>query len=114
MALIEKLVGQIIREGRLVLLMPGGRRLEFGPGGGKSLTVRLADRRTAFLIARNPRLGLGEAYMDGRLIVEDGDILDLMELATGANPWEGAGKGRRAIGKGKSRWKKIWRARNVA
>jgi hypothetical protein len=38
MALIEKLVGKVIRKGRLNLLMPDGRKLEFGPGGGKALT----------------------------------------------------------------------------
>jgi cyclopropane-fatty-acyl-phospholipid synthase len=103
MALIEKLVGKIIREGRLTIVQPDGKRLEFGPGGGKSVTVRLADRATAFAIARNPRLGIGEAYMDGRIQIEDGTILDLLELATSANPWEDAGAGRKAIGKGKKR-----------
>ena len=39
-----------------------------GPGGGKALTVRVADRKVAFDSSRNPRLGVGEAYMDGRLI----------------------------------------------
>jgi len=112
MALIEKLVGQVVRKGRLTLLMPDGKKMEFGPGGGRSLTVRLADRKTAFAIARNPRLGLGEAYMDGRIILEDGDILDLMELVTGANRWEEGGAGRKAIGKGKNPLKKLWRARN--
>ena len=114
MALIEKLVGKVIREGRLTLLMPGGERHEFGPGGGRSLTVRLTDRKTAFAIARNPRIGLGEAYMDGRLVIEDGDILDLMELATGANRWEEGGAGRKALAKGKNPLKKLWRARNEA
>ncbi len=114
MALIDRLVGQIIREGRLVLVMPDGRRREFGPGGGRSLTVRVADRGTAFAIARNPRLGLGEAYMDGRLTIEDGDILDLMELVTGANRWEDGGTGRKALRKGKNPLQKLWRARNVA
>ena len=113
MALIERLVGQIIREGRLVLLMPDGRKREFGPDGGKSLTVRVSDRSTAFAIARNPRLGLGEAYMDGRLTIEGGDILDLMEMVTGANRWEDGGAGRKALRKGKSPLKKLWRARNV-
>ena len=114
MALIEKLVGQIIREGRLVLLLPDGGKRQFGPGGGSSVTIRIADRGTAFAIARNPRLGLGEAYMDGRLVIEDGDILDLMELVTSANRWEEGGKGRKALRKGKNRLKKLWRARNVA
>ena len=112
MALIETLVGQIIRKGRLTILMPGSEPLLFGPGGEPALTVRIADKRTAFAIARNPRVGLGEAYMDGRLHIEDGDILDLLELATAANPWEDAGAGRKAIGKGKSKLKKWFRGRN--
>jgi cyclopropane-fatty-acyl-phospholipid synthase len=114
MALIEKLVGKIIRNGRLNLFMPDGRKLEFGPGGGKALTVRLTDKRAAFAIARNPRLGLGEAYMDGRILIEDGDILDLMELVTGANRWEEGGAGRKALRKGKSPFKALFRAKNVA
>jgi cyclopropane-fatty-acyl-phospholipid synthase len=112
MTLIERLVGQIIRKGRLTILMPGSEPLLFGPGGEPALTVRIADKRTAFAIARNPRVGLGEAYMDGRLHIEDGDILDLLELATAANPWEDAGAGRKAIGKGKSKLKKWFRGRN--
>ena len=114
MALIEKLVGKVIRKGRLNLLMPDGRKLEFGPGGGKALTVRLTDNKAAFAIARNPRLGLGEAYMDGRIVIEDGDILDLMQLVTGANRWEDGGAGRKAVNKGKSPFKALFRARNVA
>ena len=92
MALIEKLVGKVIKTGRLTLVGPDGRRQEFGPGGGKHLTVRVADRRTAFAIAQNPRIGLGEAYMDGRITIEDGDILDLMQLVTGANRVGGQGQ----------------------
>ena len=114
MAMIERLVGQVIREGRLVLLLPNGQRHEFGPGGERPLTVRITDRRTAFAIARNPRLGLGEAYMDGRLVIEDGDILALMELVTSANRWEDGGAGRKAISKGKSPLKSFFRARNEA
>ena len=112
MALIETLVGQIIRVGRLTILLPDSKPLLFGPGGKPALTVRLADRKTAFAIARNPRVGIGEAYMDGRLQIEDGDILDLLEMATAANPWEDAGAGRKAIRKGKSKWKKWFRGRN--
>ena len=114
MALIEKLVGKVISNGRLDLVMPDGRKLEFGPGAGKPLTVRLTDRKAAFAIARNPRLGLGEAYMDGRIVIEDGDILDLMELVTGANRWENGGAGRKAVNKGKNPLKALFRARNVA
>ncbi len=113
MAMIERLVGTLVREGQLTLVMPDGKRMSFGPGGGKALTVRFADRRAVFEIARNPRLGLGETYMDGRLTIEDGDILDLMELVVGANRWEAKSGARKALNKGKKRWKALFR-RNSA
>ena len=113
MALIDTLLGKLVRKGRLTVIMPDGRSRSFGPGDGSQLTVRLADRRTAFAIARNPRLGFGEAYMDGRIIIEDGDILDLMQLVVGANRWEDKGEGRKALNKGKRRLSNLFR-RNEA
>ena len=112
MSLIGRLLSSLVKRGSLTLLMPDGSRESYGPGGGKSVTVRLADRRVLFDIARNPRLGLGEAYMDGRVTVEDGSILDLLELITGANRWEDAGSGRSLLKKGKSGWLKRLLRRN--
>ena len=80
MALIDGLLGKLIREGTLTLVFPDGKERTFGPGGGKAMRVRLHDRKVTFDVARNPRLGIGEAYMDGRISIEDGTILDLMEL----------------------------------
>src|SRR5918992_2920764 len=58
------------------------------------------ERRAVPLeIVKNPRLGLGETYMDGRLVVEDGTILDLMEMITGQNRWEDSGSKRKLFGK---------------
>jgi cyclopropane-fatty-acyl-phospholipid synthase len=100
MALIGRLIDKLLKSGSITLVGPDGSRETYGPGGGKALTVRLADRRVGFEILKNPRLGLGEAYMDGRLTVEDGTILDLLELVTGSVRWEDGGKGK-LIGKGK-------------
>lgn len=97
--MIEKLLGKLIRNGRLTIVWPDGKQRSFGSGAGESLTVRLTDRKAAFDIARNPRLGIGETYMDGRLVVEDGTILDLLLLVLGDNRWEDGGSGRKAFGK---------------
>jgi cyclopropane-fatty-acyl-phospholipid synthase len=104
MAMIDTLLGKLVKTGRLTLLMPGRAPRSFGPGGGKSVTARLTDRRAALEIARNPRLGLGETYMDGRVILEEGTILDLLEVVLGGNQWEHAGAARNPLRRGKMKW----------
>jgi cyclopropane-fatty-acyl-phospholipid synthase len=102
MSLIGKLVGKLLTKGSITLLRPGKPPHTYGPGGGRHLTVRFTDRRVAFDIIRNPRLGFGEAYMEGRLIIEDGSILDLLRMIVGANRWEDWGDGRKALSKSKT------------
>jgi cyclopropane-fatty-acyl-phospholipid synthase len=99
-ALIDKFLGKIIRTGSLTVVMPNGSRNTYGPGGGQSATIRFTDRKAIFEILKNPRLGVGETYMDGRLIIEEGTILDVLEIVTKSNPWERGGKGK-ALGKGR-------------
>ncbi len=112
MSLIGKLVNKLLATGSITLHRPGKQPETFGKGGGKHLTVRFTDRRVAFDIVKNPRLGVGEAYMDRRLIIEDGTILDLLELIVGANRWEDKGEGRRALNAGKNPLAKLLAKRN--
>ena len=102
MSLIGKLVDKLLTTGSITLKRPGKPPETLGRGGGKHLTVRFTDRKVGFDIVKNPRLGLGEAYMDGRVVIEDGTILDLLELIVGANRWEDQGEGRKALHKGKA------------
>jgi cyclopropane-fatty-acyl-phospholipid synthase len=102
MSLIGKLIGKLITKGSVTLHVPGKSPQTYGPGGGTHITVRFTDRKVAFDIIRNPRLGFGEAYMDGRLVIEDATILDLMRMIVGANRWEDWGEGRKALAKGKA------------
>ncbi len=113
MSLIGKLVGKLLTKGRITLKTPGRPPQTFGPGGGKHLTVRFTDKRVAFDIIRNPRLGFGETYMDGRLVIEDGTILDLMRMIVGANRWEDWGKGRKTLTKRRKNWLKRFSTNNL-
>ena len=110
MALIGRFIEQILPVGSITIVQADGARDTYGPGNGKHVTVRLHDRRAALELFRNPRLRLGELYMDGRVTIEDGTILDLLELIVGAKPWE-QGK-RKALGKGKGKWLKRFFRRN--
>ena len=109
MAVLDKLLGNLVTRGRLTIVLPSGRERQFGPGDGPEMRIKVADRATMLAIARDPRLGFGEAYMDGRVTIERGSLLDLMELIVGANPWESKSPGRKALNRGKKWWKALFR-----
>jgi cyclopropane-fatty-acyl-phospholipid synthase len=101
MSLISRLVGPLVKRGKLTVVLPNGKTEVLGPGGGNAVTVRFVDGAAVRQLIRNPRLALGELYMDGRLLIEDGSMLDLLEVVVGANPWEEGGKrGKTALSKG--------------
>jgi cyclopropane-fatty-acyl-phospholipid synthase len=114
-AVIGKFLGPLVKRGSLTIIDADGKRTSYGPGGEPSLTVRFRDRAVPLDLLRNPRLGLGETYMDGRLAVENGTILDLLQLLTGANRWEDKGRGRKLFAKSKlSVVKAAWRRNRPA
>ncbi len=115
MSLIGKLVSKLITKGSITLHTPGKPPETFGPGGGKHLNVRFTDKKVAFDIMKNPRLGFGETYMDGRLVIEDGTMLDLMRMIVGSNRWENGGEGRKTLSKAKGRQSlaKLFKSNNL-
>ncbi|HEU4970093.1 cyclopropane-fatty-acyl-phospholipid synthase family protein [Sphingomonas sp.] len=94
MALLDAMLRRVIKRGQLTVIYADGRQQSFGQPDPalKPVTVRFVDKATPRRIARWPRIGAGEAYMDGRLIVENGDILDLIRLVRNGNPFERGGK----------------------
>ncbi len=113
MSLIGKLVDKLLTRGSITLVLPGKSPRTYGRGDGKHLTVRFTDRKVAFDILKNPPLGLGEGYMDGRVVIEDGTILDLLELIVGSNRWEEAGAGPKALSKSTGRLKRLLTRNNL-
>jgi cyclopropane-fatty-acyl-phospholipid synthase len=71
---------RLVRKGRLEVETADGASEIFGDGEGRLLGVKLTDRRAEWSLMANPALSLGELYMDGRLIVTQGDLYSLLEL----------------------------------
>ena len=78
--MLGKLFNAIVKEGTLVILLPGGGRVTAGDGTQPRIIIRVHDRKAILQLGLNPDLALGELYMDGRLTVEEGDIAGLLEL----------------------------------
>lgn len=88
MALIDRFLGKLIRRGTLQLTDHRGTTQCYGTAesGFPDVAVRLTDAGVARFIATHPRLGAGEAFMDGRLVIERGDILQLIALVRANAP----------------------------
>ena len=79
--LFARLFGRFIRKGELTLYDARGGVHRFGdPAKGPQITLRLHDPALHRNLLLNPRLRLGEAYMDGLISVEGGGVYDLLDL----------------------------------
>ncbi len=90
MWLLSKLLRPVVKRGQLTLIDASGKSYVFGMADGAFPTVvaRFTDKGVLNAIARNPRLGFGEAWIDGRIVMETGDIADLLTLFRSNAPWE--------------------------
>ena len=95
MWLLLKLLARTILHGRLTLIEAGGARHEFGTAHPDypEVVMRFADAGVARAIMRNPRLGFGEAWLDGRILFEQGDIASFLTLFRKNASWEKGGEG---------------------
>jgi cyclopropane-fatty-acyl-phospholipid synthase len=67
----------------------GRSRIYGRPGDGPApVTIRFADKGVERAVLRSPSLGFGEMFMDGRLLIEQGDIKDLADLIGFNIRWE--------------------------
>jgi cyclopropane-fatty-acyl-phospholipid synthase len=69
--MIEALLSKMIKTGDFTA--------KAGDGTGPPVTMRINGRGLRRLVA-NPSLGLGEAYMEGDLKIEQGTMWDLLEI----------------------------------
>lgn len=67
-------------EGRLTIVDHAGLPHRFGDGSGPEIRVRLADPGIARHLFVHPQLALGEGFMDGRIVMEQGSIYDFLDI----------------------------------
>lgn len=77
--MLRYLFSDFFHDGALGLVHANGQREQFGQGAPEAV-IRFTDRRAEWELLLNPDLKLGELYMDGRLVLEKGDIATLLAL----------------------------------
>jgi len=90
MALIDLFLQRRVRRGQLAVTHADGSIKTFGTPDPAfpNVAIRFTDKGAAAAIVRDPGLGAGEAFMRGRLVVEQGDVRDLINLLAANDPWE--------------------------
>ena len=94
----QSLLSSIVREGDLTLRLPGGGEIRLGDGSGPPLIARITSAAWMARIAAKPGLAVGEAYMDGGMVLEQGQIDEFIDLI-GANAKFKKKKRRTALGR---------------
>src|SRR5216683_6611444 len=78
--LLASVLDRFIGIGRLSVIDAAGERHVFEGSPGPSATIRLHDPRLHWKLLLRPRLFVPEAYMDGKLTVEEGSLYDFIEI----------------------------------
>ena len=71
---------QAVKRGTLKMTTAKGQSFTFGDGGLPEVAIRFTDSAAETALCLHPELKLGELFMDGRLLIEQGNILDLLQL----------------------------------
>jgi cyclopropane-fatty-acyl-phospholipid synthase len=79
--ILNKMLGQLIRRGTLIVHLPDGAVQRHGDGTQPSVTVRVVDPTLPMRMVRNPDLAVGEAYVDGALTIDNDDLHGFLALA---------------------------------
>ena len=87
--ILDRFLSHLIRHGTLSVTFASGRQATFaGTNPGPDIAIKFADRATERRLFMNPDLVLGEAFMDGSVTIENGDIYDFLELCLMNLSWD--------------------------
>ncbi|MEM6409598.1 MAG: cyclopropane-fatty-acyl-phospholipid synthase family protein [Pseudomonadota bacterium] len=74
------LLRRLLRTGDLTLHLASGTVIRAGDGKDPKVVVSLKDPFLPQKLVLNPELAMGEAYMDGRLVIENDDVRGFLSL----------------------------------
>lgn len=77
---LDPILKKLIRYGSLRVIDWKGSSETYGDGQGTPVAIRIHDRFTAWKLLFDPQFETGEAYMEGRLTIEQGSLRDFLEL----------------------------------
>ena len=78
--LLDRMIRSLMKEGTAIIHMPDGSVNRYGDGTGTPVTIRLTDPALPRKILSSFDLAIGEAYMDGRLTIDDDDLYGFLTL----------------------------------
>ena len=81
--LLRVLITRLIGRGNLRLTTARGTTLTFGDGTGPLIAARFVRFAAELGVLLDPELKLGECYMNGTFVMEQGSIADLLALVMG-------------------------------
>jgi cyclopropane-fatty-acyl-phospholipid synthase len=85
--LVTAILKSIVRDGSLCVIDARGRRHKIGDGSPPEATLRLTARSAEYTLAFNPALSVGEAYMDGHLVIEEGSLYAFLDVVARNSVW---------------------------
>src|ERR1700732_1253286 len=78
--LLRYFLQQFIRRGAMNFTTASGAKFSCGDGTGQPVSARFLTTEAERRVLLNPELALGEVYMDGTFVVENGSIADALAI----------------------------------
>jgi cyclopropane-fatty-acyl-phospholipid synthase len=78
--ILHRVLAALINTGTLHVTTARGAAFTVGNGTGRPIAVRFATKEAQLGVLLDPDLKLGQAYMNGGFVIEDGSIADLLTL----------------------------------
>ena len=93
-SLLDRFLSRGVTKGRLGVVFADGSASTYGaPAPGfPEIVLRFTDAKVPRDIILDPRLGAAEAFIDGRLLIEEGDVMGLVSLLRANNAWDKGGE----------------------